>query len=176
MNVYLLVLGAVFLTAMMPALINPQHFRFHLAVMRRALRLLSVGEFLGDETGVVVVTYLYPVGTISTTIAPTQTVMAGHRLLIAQVFMDTADTIATVTHNWNYSTLGTVPGGLYSTAFNLPIVTITPNQQGTVGVVASVQPVVSSYSPNTIGITKANASFSSVTFTVYLEQPWSPTS
>jgi hypothetical protein len=174
MNVNLLILSAALmaLTAFLPALLSPRYFRHHLHVMSVGLRSISLRDFVRCELGTVTVTYLYPVGTVSTTIAPGQTVMAQHNMLIAQVFMDTSDTTATVTHNWNFSTLGTVPGGQYSTLFNLPKVTVTLNNQGSA---VGNNPTVSAYNANTIGFTKANLANTSCTFTVYIERPYTPT-
>lgn len=117
----------------------------------------------------VTVSYLLPVGTVSTTVPPTETVMAEHNLLIAQVFMDTSDTVATVTHNFNFTTLGTQ--GPYSTLFQLPIVIPVLNNQGSA---AGANPVVSAINPTTVGFAKANAANTSCTFTVYVLRPFSP--
>ena len=125
-------------------------------------------DFWASELGTVVVTYLFPVGTVATTIPPTQTAMASHNLLVAQVFMDTSDTVATVTHNMNLSTVATLPAP--STAFNMPEVVPVPNQQGS----APVPVAVSGYAANTIGLSKGNAANSSVTLTVYIKRPFSP--
>lgn len=125
-------------------------------------------EFRSSELGTVVVTYLFPVGSVATTIPPTQTVMASHNLLVAEVFMDTSDTVATVTHNMNLSTVATLPAP--STAFNMPEVVPVPNQQGS----APVPVAVSGYAANTIGLSKGNAANSSVTLTVYVKRPYSP--
>lgn len=113
------------------------------------------------------VTYVYP---ITGTVAPTQTVMSKYNLLVAQVFLDTADTVATVTHNFNLP--ATTTGGAPNTVDLLPEVNLNFNNVGT------ALPFVTITSPpgaNTVGINKTNLANSSCTVTVYIHRPYSPT-
>lgn len=128
--------------------------------------------FLQETLGTVAVTYFHPISgtTIAgTTVAPTQTVMAQRNLLVAQVFMDTSDTVATVTHNFNLPT--TTTAGPPDTVELLPEVNLIFNNLGT------ALPFLTVSSPpgaNTIGINKTNLANSSCTVTVYIRRPFSP--
>lgn len=153
---------AAMLALAFPALCHRVHYRVIRESWRQPLRLLF--DFVNEALGVAV-TYVYP---ISGTVAPTQTVMAQHNLLVAQVFMDTADTIATVTHNFNFGTTGGAP----RTTDLLPEVNLNFNNLGT------ALPFVTISSPpaaNTVGINKTNLANSSCTVTVYIHRPFQPT-
>ena len=102
--------------------------------------------------------------------APTQTVMAAHNVVVAQVFMDTSDTVATVTHNFNLP--ATTTSGAPNTVNLFPEVNMNVNNIGT------AIPFLSITSPpgaNTVGINKTALAGTTCTVTVYIHRPLSNT-
>jgi hypothetical protein len=157
------VLMAVLLLSALPALAatHPMHSAVLHHLTFWAVTLSGAAVF-----GAVSIQYLWPV---NSTVAPTQTVMAQHNLLIAQVFFDTADTIATVTHNMNVTT--TTAAGGANTVQGFPLVELTLN---TIGTAYPQLSVTAPSAQNTVGINKTNAAGSTCTVTVAVLRPFSP--
>jgi hypothetical protein len=159
------VLLVAMLAMAFPALCHKRHYEVIRDSWRRPLALFF--GLIGETLGTVTVTYFYPV---AGTVAPTQAVMAQHNVLVAQVFMDTSDTVATVTHNFNLA--ATTTSGPPRTTDLFPEVNLNFNNLSTA---LPFMTITSPPGANTVGLNKTNLAASSCTVTVYIHRPYQPT-
>jgi len=135
--------------------------------------LLLILSMLSVVAGVPVVTYQFqlpPLGTVSSTTAPTAAQAANITVLVAQVFMDTSDTTTTITHNWGL--------GLLNQDYFYPIIVPYFNNLATQGTgvtgpgIAFSLPAASTTPANSVTVTKnGTGANTGCTFTVVLLKP-----
>lgn len=156
------VLMALFLVVM-PVAVVTHHSQL-------ALALLSLAGVAG-----VTITYPYPLA--GTTTPPTATQAASTNMVVAQVVLADADTLAVVTHNFGLGTIdfpspnlgGTVQPPTTGQLF--PKVTITP--LATQAALSFYIPPTVTLGANTITLGKGSVTGSGSTLAVYIERPFS---